>query len=42
MGFENILPKGLKKEDAKKGYIELFPNTDFIDGFFIAKMKRKA
>mgnify|MGYP000897546936 CR=1 FL=1 len=41
-GFENILPKGLKKEDAKKGYIELFPNTDFIDGFFIAKMKRKA
>lgn len=33
--FENI-----KKDTEKNGYIELYPNLDNTDGFFIAKFKR--
>ena len=36
-----VLPEGLKKETAEKGYIQLFPNVDGVDGFFISKMRKK-
>lgn len=38
--FDQLLPEVLK-EHSGKGYIELYPNINGIDGFFIAKMKRK-
>lgn len=36
----NISPK-IVKATAKEGFIQLFPNIDDVDGFFIAKLKRK-
>lgn len=36
-----LLPEGLHKPTASQGYIQLFPNIDRTDGFFIAKMRRK-
>lgn len=36
----DIIPDKLKKESANKGYIELYPNIDGIDGFFIARLRR--
>jgi 16S rRNA (cytosine967-C5)-methyltransferase len=36
----NISPK-IEKATAKEGFIQLFPNIDDVDGFFIAKLKRK-
>lgn len=39
--FTSLLPAGLKDKSASKGYIQLYPNSDGIDGFFIAKMIRK-
>ena len=41
VGFETLLPKGLIKETAGEGYVQLFPNVEGIDGFFIAKLMRK-
>lgn len=38
--ISEMLPKALLKESAKKGYVQLYPNIDNIDGFFIAKMVR--
>lgn len=38
--FSMLLPKGLAGEDAKKGYLQLFPNIHGTDGFFISKMER--
>jgi len=35
------LPRSLYKADAVNGYIQLFPNTDKVDGFFIARMVKK-
>lgn len=35
-----LLPGKLRKQEAKNGFVQLFPNTDGIDGFFIARMKR--
>lgn len=45
-GFELVdispfIPPALEKSGADKGYIQLFPNIDGIDGFFIAKMRRR-
>lgn len=46
-GFEPVdispvLPVGLVKPTAADGYIQLFPNIDKVDGFFITKMIRNA
>lgn len=35
------LPDKLMKPDAHKGYIQLFPNVDEVDGFFIAKLVKR-
>ncbi len=40
INIENLLPTNLRKDTAKHGYIQLFPNVDLTDGFFICKMKR--
>ena len=39
--FDEILPEKYKKDGAKSGYVQFYPNVDGIDGFFICKMKRK-
>ncbi|NSW90823.1 MAG: 16S rRNA (cytosine(967)-C(5))-methyltransferase RsmB [Firmicutes bacterium] len=41
MEFDKLLPSGLSRETAKVGYVQLFPNIDNTDGFFIAKMRRR-
>ena len=38
--FSKLLPEALAGEDAKKGYLQLFPNIHGTDGFFISKMER--
>ena len=38
--FDEILPKKYVKPSAKEGYIQFYPHTDGVDGFFICKMKR--
>lgn len=37
-GFENLINDDELKKLAKNGYIELYPNINDTDGFFIAKM----
>jgi len=39
--FSKCLPCGMIKQEAKNGFMQLFPNVDGIDGFFIAKMRKK-
>ena len=36
-----LLPEKLKKPEAAKGYIQLYPNVDEIDGFFMARLIRR-
>ncbi len=38
--FSRALPDKLAKGNAKKGYLQLFPNVHGTDGFFICKLKR--
>jgi 16S rRNA (cytosine967-C5)-methyltransferase len=38
--ISGLLPESLKKADTANGSIQLYPNTDKVDGFFIAKMRR--
>lgn len=38
--ISEYLPDGLKKPTAHNGYVTFYPNTDGIDGFFIAKVIR--
>lgn len=35
------LPERLRKTSAAEGYIQLFPNVDNIDGFFIARLIKR-
>lgn len=35
-----LIPEKLKKDTCRNGYINLFPNTDSVDGFFICSMRR--
>jgi len=42
-GMEDVssfLPEKLQKPEAHKGWIQMYPNIDKTDGFFIARMKR--
>ena len=39
--ISSFLPEGLKKPEAKNGYIQIYPNVDNIDGFFISRMRRR-
>ncbi|MDP4093852.1 MAG: 16S rRNA (cytosine(967)-C(5))-methyltransferase RsmB [Bacillota bacterium] len=41
LDISDDLPDGLPKTNAKDGFIQLYPNVEGIDGFFIAKMIRK-
>jgi len=36
-----LLPSGLSKTDSSKGFIQLYPNVDGVDGFFIARIVRR-
>ena len=38
--FENIVPEKLKNTTAKEGYLQLYPNINQTDGFFISKLVR--
>ena len=38
--ISDLLPDKLKYKDGKDGFIELYPNVDSIDGFFIARLRR--
>lgn len=43
--FEDIspfVPAELNKDSEKKGYIQLYPNSDGTDGFFIARMRKRS
>ena len=37
-GFEDLLPEKLKVDTSKEGYIQLYPNINRTDGFFISKI----
>ena len=38
--LSGLIPQTLKKEGLNKGYLQLYPNIDGVDGFFIARMIR--
>ncbi len=40
--ISEFIPEGLIKATAKEGYIQLYTNTDGIDGFFISKMRKRS
>lgn len=40
--ISGVLPKGLEKDTEKEGYIQLYPNVDDVDGFFISKLRRRS
>lgn len=41
IGFEKLLPEKLQIDTSKEGYIQLYPNTNQTDGFFISKIIRE-
>jgi len=41
MGFEELLPEKLKISSLNEGYMQLYPNINQTDGFFISKMIRE-
>jgi 16S rRNA (cytosine967-C5)-methyltransferase len=42
VAFDELMPKRLQIETAKEGYIQLLPGIHPCDGFFIAKLKKRA
>lgn len=40
--IERFLPQNLKVDSASQGFVQLYPNIHGIDGFFIARMKRRS
>jgi len=41
IGFEELLPENLKISSSREGYIQLYPNINQTDGFFICKIVRE-
>lgn len=41
IGFEKLLPENLKISSSREGYIQLYPNINQTDGFFISKIIRE-
>jgi 16S rRNA (cytosine967-C5)-methyltransferase len=41
IGFETLMPDTLEAKSAEEGYIQLFPNVNGTDGFFISKITRE-
>jgi 16S rRNA (cytosine967-C5)-methyltransferase len=39
--LSKLLPENLESNTKTKGYVEIFPNIHGIDGFFIARLRRK-
>ena len=39
--LSKLLPENLESDTKTKGYVEIFPNIHGIDGFFIARLRRK-
>lgn len=39
--LSQLLPDNLESETKTKGYVEIFPNIHGIDGFFIARLRRR-
>ena len=39
--ISKLLPENLESNTKTKGYVEIFPNIHGIDGFFIARLRRK-
>ncbi len=39
--LEGLIPEALVSENAKSGWLELFPNTHGTDGFFIARIGKR-
>ena len=39
--LSEFLPENLESNSKTKGYVEIFPNIHGIDGFFIARLRRK-
>ncbi|MBZ2173927.1 16S rRNA (cytosine(967)-C(5))-methyltransferase RsmB [Schnuerera sp. xch1] len=40
VGFDDLICSNKKLESTKDGYIQLFPNIHYTDGFFIAKIQK--
>ena len=40
-GFKEIMPPNLDIASSEDGYIQLYPNKNQTDGFFISKIKRE-
>lgn len=39
--LEGLIPEALVSDNARKGWLELFPNTHGTDGFFIARIGKR-
>ena len=39
--FKDLLPEGLKKSYKNNGMMHLYPHMEGVDGFFIARLRRK-